>query len=448
MGSSQLSDIKINRRKYLKYAGAAIAAGAVAAAGYGIYQYSGQPSPTSTTSPSPTSPVIETPATGKKIKIGGSKPLTGAESLPGRAENNGNTLWAKMVNEAGGIKAGDGNTYEVELILYNDESKPENVPRLYEKLITEDKVDFLFGPVWGPLGMATVPIVEKYRKFEVYGTCAFDPRDYRDWKYIVHTITNGPGYMAAILDMTWERAVPDDPEAKNLAIIHGDDAFRGTVGSYGKTYAEEKGFNIVFYDTYTTGATDLTPLLTKAKAAHPAIFINPGSYVDAILTMKQMKELDFNVKLVWCGTGVVFPDFYESLGKDAEGIVSCTQWEKGMVYQKDYGPNHDEFIDAYQKDYGEVPDYMAATGYQQGLVIQRAMELCDDPLNSDAMRKVAGEMEMTTFYGKYKVDPVTGWQTGHKMGVIQWQNAEKTVVWPMEAGAQELWYPFKKWSER
>jgi branched-chain amino acid transport system substrate-binding protein len=76
------------------------------------------------------------------------------------------------------------------------------------------------------------------------------------------------------------------------------------------------------------------------------------------------------------------------------------------------------------------------------------MELCDDPLNSDAIRKIAGEMEMTTFYGKYKVDPVKGWQTGHKMGVIQWQNGEKIVVWPMEAGAQELWYPLKNWSER
>jgi hypothetical protein len=34
------------------------------------------------------------------------------------------------------------------------------------------------------------------------------------------------------------------------------------------------------------------------------------------------------------------------------------------------------------------------------------------------------------------------------MGVVQWQNGEKIVVWPMEADAKELWYPMKKWSER
>ena len=152
-----MTEEKLSRRKYLKYAGAAVAVGAVAAAGYGISQYYPQPTPTTTT-----------PTAGKKkVKIGGTKPFVGKDALAGISEGNANKLWAKMVNEAGGIKAGDGNTYEVELTLYNDEQKPENVPRLYEKLITEDEVDFLFGPVWGPLGMATVPIVEKYKKFEV-----------------------------------------------------------------------------------------------------------------------------------------------------------------------------------------------------------------------------------------------------------------------------------------
>jgi hypothetical protein len=34
------------------------------------------------------------------------------------------------------------------------------------------------------------------------------------------------------------------------------------------------------------------------------------------------------------------------------------------------------------------------------------------------------------------------------MAVVQWQNAEKVIVWPMEAGAKTLHYPIKKWSER
>ncbi len=438
-----LSQDKMSRRKCLKYAGAVVAVGAVAAAGYGISQYYRPPAPT-------TSLTTTTSTSGgkKEVKIGGTKPLTGQETLNGISEKQGNELWAKMVNEAGGIKAGDGNTYEVELVLYNDESKPENVPRLYEKLIVEDKADFLFGPVWGPLGVATVPMVEKYKKLEIFGTCSFNPKDYKDWKYVIHTITNGPGYMPTILDMIWDDILPKDPDAKNIAITHGDDVFRMTAGTYGKAYAEKKGFNIVFYDSYSAQATDLTPLLTKAKATNPTILLNGGSYGDAVLMVKQMKELDFNIKLIWSGTGTVFTKYHEALGKLAEGNVSCTQWEKGMVFRQEFGPSHDEFIAAYQNQYNDLPEYTAATGFQQGLVLQRAMELSKNPLDSDSVRKAAGELEMTTFYGKFKVDPVTGWQTGHKMGVIQWQNAKKIVIWPPEANPQEMWYPMKKWSER
>ncbi|MEM3004830.1 MAG: BTAD domain-containing putative transcriptional regulator, partial [Candidatus Bathyarchaeia archaeon] len=205
-----MSEGKVSRRKYLKYAGAAVAAGAVAAAGYGLSQYYKPPAPTT---PTPTTP---TGGAKKKLKIGTTKPLTGQEAVLGRNELNGTLLWVKMVNEAGGIKAGDGNTYEVELIYYNDENKPENVGRLFEKLITEDKVDYLFGPIYGPLGMATVPVVTKYRKLEFYGTATYDPSIWREeyGDYVVHVCTNGSHYLRSMIDMIMDYIVPElDPDA-------------------------------------------------------------------------------------------------------------------------------------------------------------------------------------------------------------------------------------------
>ena len=91
---------KVTRRGYLKYAGAAVAVGAVAAAGYGAYQYS-QPAPT-TPKPSPTTPSPTTPSPtpspgGKKlkVKVGGTKPLSGLMTLWGRDEGNGLELWKR-----------------------------------------------------------------------------------------------------------------------------------------------------------------------------------------------------------------------------------------------------------------------------------------------------------------------------------------------------------------
>ncbi|MBS7622546.1 amino acid ABC transporter substrate-binding protein [Candidatus Bathyarchaeota archaeon] len=440
-----MSETRISRRKYLQYAGAAVAAGAVGAAGYGLSKYYGPPASLSTT---PTAPTSATSGKRLKVRIGGSKPFTGPDAIVGQSEGNGNRLWAKHVNEAGGIKAGDGNTYEVELILYNDEQKPENVGRIYEKLINDDKVDFLFGPAYGPLGMATVPIVEKYRKFEVYGTSTFNPKDFRGWKYIVHVITNGTEYVASILDMIWDRILPIDPAAKNIAITHGDDAFRGTAGSYGYEYAKQKGFNVVFYESYSSQVTDLTPLLTKVKAADPTIYINVGVFTDTMLLVKQMREIDFMPKLCMAGGAAILNKFYETLGKYADGFISYSQWEKGVIYKQDYGPTHDEFVEAYEREYGEPPDYQSATGYLQGLVLQKCMELSRDPLNSEDVRRIAGELQFTTFFGKYKVNPETGWQMGHQMCVIQWQGDEKAVIWPLGERTKPVIYPVKKWSER
>jgi branched-chain amino acid transport system substrate-binding protein len=447
-----LSEDKINRRKYLKYAGAAVAAGAVAAAGYGISQYYQPTTPTTTTAPTTHGPT--TPSEGKKkVKIGTTKPLTGAEAVLGRNELEGEELWVKMVNEAGGIKAGDGNTYEVELIYYNDEDIPENVGRLFEKLIVEDKVDYLFGPIYGPLGMATVPVVMRYEKLEFYGTASYDPNQWQDQfgEYVVHVCTNGNAYLRSMIDMITDHIVPDiDPDANNIAIIHGDDIFRNTAGVGGYEYALDKGVNVVVYEKYHTGATDLSPILSKIKAANPevSILLTGGAYPDAILITKQLKELDINLKLFFPGTGTVTPEWYEAVKPYGDYVLTITQWEPGVKYPVDYGPSHDEYVSRYTQEYGRAPEYCSAIGYTQGLAIQMAMEKCSDPLNPRALREtVRKEVEFTGFYGHFKTDE-NGIQVGHKVAVMQWQNGKKMCVWPPNVANSDLLYPMPKWSER
>ena len=61
-----------------------------------------------------------------------------------------------------------GTKRQVEFVIYDDQSKPEQAVRIYEKLITDDKVDLLLAP-WGtPFHIAIAPVLEKY-KFPVVG---------------------------------------------------------------------------------------------------------------------------------------------------------------------------------------------------------------------------------------------------------------------------------------
>ncbi len=435
-----MSEQKTSRRNFVKYAGGAVAVAAIAAAGYGAYQYYyGGPA--------------RGPAGKRKVRIGTTKPLSGIESVLGRNEWEGTQLWAKMVNEAGGIKAGDGNTYEVELVFYDDENKTENVARLFEKLIVDDKVDFLFGPIYGPLGMAAVPVVLKYKKLDFYGTASYDPKiwekEYGD--YIIHTCTNGSAYMASQIDLLMDYIVPKiDSEANKVAIIHGDDIFRYVCGTGGYEYAAKRGVNIVYYEQYSTdlASVDLSPILTKVKQAQPKVLLVGGGYPDAVLTVKQAVELDLQLNMFWPGTGAVTPEWYEAVKPYGEQIQTITQWEPGVIYPVNYGPSHDEYVSGYVEDYGREPEYCSAIGFSQGLALQMAMEKCDDPLNTEAIREtVRKEVEFLGFYGHYKTD-YDGIQIGHQVAVMQWQNGRKMCIWPENVKNTEVIYPMISWDQK
>ncbi len=438
---------KITRRAYLKYAGGIVAVGVIAAAGYGAYQFYGKPvSPSMNSSATPT--MTSTGGQKLTVKVGGTKPLTGVVGLLGIDEDRGLTIWAnKWVNDQGGIKAGDGNTYMVDLDIYNDESKPENVSRFYEKLISEDKVDFLMGPVWAPLGQATVAAVEKYHKLNLYGTATFDPAQWKNWKYVVMVCTNGSNYLNTLNEMIINKVLPNDPTAKDIAIVHTDDAFGIIAGTWGYQWAKQQSqLNIVYYEKVSFDATDFTPVLTRVKAANPKVLLFEAG-AKAPLVAKGVQQIGLDLALLYCGTGAVYQAFYDGLGpKYGENLISITQWVPGENYPSNYGPTEDWFVSQFKNDYNVAPGYPAGIGFTQGLVLQAAMEKCSNPLDSDAVRAAIGGVSFTGFYGDFQIDPVTGWQTGHQMSALQWQDGKPVCVWPDKVAKAPLRYPMAKWS--
>ena len=75
------------------------------------------------------------------IVVGASVALTGKYARTGQEQLQGFQMWVDEVNARGGLLG-----RKVALKYYDDESKPETGAKLYEKLITDDKVDLLIGP--------------------------------------------------------------------------------------------------------------------------------------------------------------------------------------------------------------------------------------------------------------------------------------------------------------
>ena len=106
----------------------------------------------------------------KPLRIGFSMARTGMLANATPSQMNTYELWREQTNAKGGMDVG-GVRRKVEFVVFDDQSKPEQAVRIYEKLITDDKVDLLLAP-WGtPFHLAIAPVLEKF-KFPMVGNTA------------------------------------------------------------------------------------------------------------------------------------------------------------------------------------------------------------------------------------------------------------------------------------
>ena len=91
------------------------------------------------------------------IRIGASISMTGSYAKPAAYGREGYLLCQKHVNDQGGLLG-----RKIEFVIYDDRSDPPTAVRLYEKLITEDKVEVVRGPYSSPVTEAAVNVTEKY----------------------------------------------------------------------------------------------------------------------------------------------------------------------------------------------------------------------------------------------------------------------------------------------
>jgi branched-chain amino acid transport system substrate-binding protein len=116
--------------------------------------------------------------------------------------------------------------------------------------------------------------------------------------------------------------------------------------------------------------------------------------------------------------------FGQTLGCAARGFLGPSQWEPGLRYQPDFGPTVAEFATRFQTRFQTEPQYPAAQAYAAGLVAQRSVEVAGT-LQDEALLEVAHGLRVTTMYGAFRLDALTGEQVGHRLVVVQWQEEGK-----------------------
>lgn len=364
------------------------------------------------------------------IRIGASLSLTGTYAKLGRNQHEGYKLCEKDLNARGGLLG-----RKVEFVVYDDQSTPATAVRLYEKLLTEDRVEAVMGPYSSPVTEAVANVTEKYRKVLVAPLAATTSIFKKGRKYIFMVISPAEVYLEGLVDMAAKRGL------KTVAIVNEDTLFSKAAASGAEELAKKKGMQVVFKEAYPKGNTDFSALLTKVRAANPDVLAAATYFDDAVALTRQMRELNVNPKMYGVTVGGDLPEFYETLKQNAEYVYGATQWEPTLPF-----PGNQEWFETYKKEFGREPSYHSAAGYAGCLIYAEAVKRAGT-LDADKVRDQLLRLEMRTIFGDYKVDQ-DGFQIAHKMVTFQWQKEKKVIVWPEELAAGKPIFPTPPWNQR
>jgi branched-chain amino acid transport system substrate-binding protein len=369
---------------------------------------------------------------GNEVLVGGAISQTGRYAEPAGRQVNSIKLWVDEVNARGGMLG-----HKVNLILLDDKSDTQTSIKLYEKLITEDKVDLVLGPYSSGITEAVANVTERYKMpFVAYGA-ASSPIWEKGRRYIFNIVAIAEDYQKGAVHLAKQIGV------KKAAIVGEDSLFPRQSGKGAKDWAKKLGIDIVLEENYPLKQTDFTALLQKIRAAGAEAVFSNSYFADAAAQVRQMRELNINLKLYASTVGPGLPKFAEQLGPTAEYVLGFSQWEPLPHVFKH--PGMKEYIAAYEKRFGEKPNYHAGGTYGALQVTEAAVKKAGS-FDKEKVRDALATIEVPTVFGRYKVDAKG--MNSHEGVTFQILQGQRKIVWPEKWAETKAELPLPEWSKR
>jgi branched-chain amino acid transport system substrate-binding protein len=380
---------------------------------------------------------------GSTIVFGAAVSLTGAQSKEGGLTKQGYDLWLDWINQRGGIVINNAK-HPVQIKYEDDQSNANLSATLVQKLITDEKSQFILGP-YGSAATATDAIIaEKNGIPMVEANGAAQAIFNKGYKYTFAVLSPANKYLTGVLDM----AATLNPKPTTIAMLTANDNFSIEVGKAVEDYAPSKGMQVVFTKQYPAAAPDVSGLISQAKQANPDIVMNSGHLAEAIAINKAAKQLGLNAKIFAYSVGPSTPDFISALGADANYVVDGSQWTPQVKYTPSFYLSVGDYVKAYEQKYNssEPPDYHVAESTGACLAFEKAIENAGS-LDATKVRDALASLNVMTFFGQIKFDS-RGINTFKPMVVEQIQKGVHYTVFPADVANGKPQYPTPPWSSR
>ena len=215
----------------------------------------------------------------KPIKIGGSLAITGPLADNASWIRRGYEYWAEKINKSGGLLG-----RPVELVVYDDEGKPDKAVQLLEKAITVDKVDLLLGGYGGASCAAQMPAAEKYGM--VYVSMGGHMSSFNQGFKYSFSATPMMGEWLSVAFFNFLEGLPAKDRPQTAAFIR----LNNPIGRSGvipeRKGAEKLGIKIVLEEFYDSPMTSADALISKCKERNADLLYCTQFFPDAVLTVR------------------------------------------------------------------------------------------------------------------------------------------------------------------
>jgi branched-chain amino acid transport system substrate-binding protein len=385
------------------------------------------------------------------IKIGFDLSQTGPLAPNGKQALLGAKIWEEEVNAKGGLLG-----RKVELIGYDDQSNPSNVPGIYAKLLDVDKVDLIMGPYGTNLVAPAIPVAMQKGKVMI-GMFALEVNSHFHYANYFSMVPYGPDPKVSSGEGFFAVAAEQNPKPQTVAIVSEDSEFGRNGADSGEINAKRYGMKVVYNKSFPPGTTDFSPVIRAVAAANADIVMVVSYPLSSVGIVQTVNELGFKPKMIGGAmVGLQATVFKDRLKSKLNGFVNYETW----VPSPKMMPRAKAFFEKYQaraKDAGVDPlgYYLGGWGYADYQVLAAGIagaKSLDDAKIADWLH----HNEVHTVIGDISFGPEGEWT---KPGLFQVQyhditdaaNLEtwrgmsyQTVVYPADQKTGDTIYPYEK----
>jgi branched-chain amino acid transport system substrate-binding protein len=379
---------------------------------------------------------------GNTITLGGSMSLSGDNADLGQLYRDAYQLTIDRINEAGGVEAGDGNTYELEMVLRDDGTDASTSKSIYQELIDREGINYLLGPYSSTVTLPASAVAAQNQVPMVEGGGASPEIFSQGNEWIFGLLPTANKYAKSYLDM----CMAQQPKPKSVAILAEDGTFSQSTAEGARQKIQNSDLSLDVDQTFPSETSDLSTVLGKVRDQDVDVLLLCAHQKHNIILANQMQSQNVNVDAAMGTVGSLNESFKNEVGSNGNYLYGPSSWAVNADFEDPVYGNTSEFVSAIKENFDYTPDYHSAAGEAVILTFVNAFEQVDE-LGPKAVRDQIRNSDFMTAYGNVSFD-----QSGvidKNMLVYQWQpEKDLQIVYPDNVAQSDPIYPMPDWGER